>query len=48
MKNCKCMFYLTMGIGIGLLYKEYEREIMKACNKMVKKEKELIKDGLNL
>ena len=48
MKNMKCLFYMMMGAGVALIYKKYEEEINCMCKKIMKKEKEIIEDGLEL
>ena len=48
MKHLNCLFYMAMGVGATLLFKAYENEIKCICQKMMKKEKELISDGLDL
>ncbi len=39
---------MTMGAGLALAYKAYEKEITCLCKKMLKKEHELLENGLNL
>ena len=47
MKHIKGALYLFMGAGIALLVKTYEDEIKCMCKKMIKKEKELVENGLD-
>ena len=42
----KYLIYMLMGAGIALIYKEYERDIKCMCDKMIQKEKEMLKEGL--
>lgn len=44
----KCFFYIGLGIGVGILYKSYEKELLCACKKMMNLEKSMIENGLDL
>ena len=48
MKCVKCAIYMALGAGIALTYKMYESEILCMCKKMMKKEQEILKDGLEI
>ena len=48
MKKIKCIFYMGLGIGAFVLYKTYEEEIMCACKKIKKLEKNMIENGLDI
>jgi len=39
---------MAIGASLALTYKAYQKEIMCMCDKMLKKEKKLIEDGLEL
>ena len=42
----KCVIYMAIGAFLALTYKMYEEQIMSICNKMVKVNKKVIKEGL--
>ena len=44
----KCAFYMMIGALMALAYKTYEKEIICMCNKMMKKEREIIETGLDI
>ena len=48
MKCMKCALYMFIGASVALIYKSYEKEITHMCQKMIKKEKEMLEDGLEL
>ena len=48
MKYFKYALCMVMGAGIAILVQTYEKELRCACHKMMKKEQELIENGLKM
>ncbi len=48
MKYCNCILYMALGAAMVLVYQRYGREMVCLCDKAVKKEKEMIENGLDL
>ena len=48
MKYCKSILFMALGAGVALMIDRYGSDIVCLCDKMMKKEKELVEDGLDL
>ena len=44
----KCLLCIGTGMLLGILYKTYENQITCTCKKMMKLEKNMIENGLDI
>ena len=48
MKYFKYALCMIMGASIAILVETYDKEIRCACDKMIKKEQKMLKNGLEM
>ncbi len=48
MKYLKYALCMMMGAGIAILVQTYDKEIKCACEKMMQKEREILKNGIEI